>query len=185
MECQTVGSNVWKNGEWVKVYLPSFNINGYMYISRVSQAMDSGDWTSNLTLVDYPPGWGKEEVKDKSSDSDDESGTPSGSKIDEIVNKVVGEIGKFSYSGSCSDGDCIKSSKSGDCWALSDYIYNRLKKEGVSAKIHQYVTSSSNQHRQVEYKSGSKWIMFPYSKSGIDHNFYTNEIPSNTKIIKS
>ena len=26
--------------------------------------------------------------------------------------------------------------------------------------------------------------MFPYSQSGIDHYFYTNRIPSGTKVIK-
>ena len=184
LECQVLGSTNWKAGEWSKVYIPSYNIDGFMYITRISQSNDAGDWTANLSLVDYPPGWGKEEKKENSDNSDDEQGDLSSSKIDEIIKQITEEISQFSYSSSCSDGKCIKSGKKGDCWALSDYIYNRLKDRGISAKIHQYKTGSSNQHRQVKYKVGKNWVMFPYSKSGIDHNFYTNSIPSNTKIVK-
>ena len=183
LQCTTWGSCKWEVGEWVKVFLPSFNIDGYMYITESSQSNDNGDWTAQLTLVDFPPGWGKEEKEEKDED-EDEDATESESNIDKSLNQVISEINKFSYSNSCSDAKCIKSTKKGDCHALSDYIYNRLKELGVSAKIRQYKTSSSDTHRQVEYKNGSKWIMFPYSKSSIDHNFYTNSIPSKTKIYR-
>lgn len=76
LECQVLGSSYWRTGEWCKVYLPSFDIDGYMYITRVSQSSDGGDWTANLTLVDYPPGWGKEELTDDSeSESESETDT--------------------------------------------------------------------------------------------------------------
>jgi len=182
LECQVAGSPNWRTGEWVKVVLPSFGENGYMYITRASHSDDGGDWTCNLTLQDYPPGWGVEEV-----DNDSDSGSGSSSKksnTSSVIDKICKEISKFSYSNSCSDGNCIKSRKKGDCWALSDYIYSRLKSEGISAKIYQYKTSGSDRHRQVEYKDGSKWVMFPYSKSGIDHNFYTNSIPSGASVCK-
>lgn len=60
LECKTFGHTQWKTGEWCRVYLPSFNIDDYMYITKVSQD-DSGDseWSCNLTLVDYPPGFGE------------------------------------------------------------------------------------------------------------------------------
>lgn len=57
VECSVHGSSVWKPG-WVRVYLPSFHIDDYMYISKISQD-DDGEWTCNLTLVDYPPSFGK------------------------------------------------------------------------------------------------------------------------------
>lgn len=181
LECQVAGAPNWRVGEWAKVVLPSFGENGYMYITRASHSDDGGDWTCNLTLQDYPPGWGVEEAENNSN-SDNNSAKKN--NVDDTIKKICDEISKFSYSGSCSDGNCIKSSKKGDCWALSDYIYNRLKSAGISAKIYQYATSGSNQHRQVEYKDGSKWVMFPYSKSGIDHNFYTNSIPSGASVCK-
>lgn len=58
VELKTFGHSQWKVGEWCRVYLKSFNINDYMYISKVSQE-DSGQWDCNLTLVDYPPGFGE------------------------------------------------------------------------------------------------------------------------------
>ena len=68
IDCQVAGSNKWRTGEWVKVILPSFDENCFMYIIRASHSDDGGDWTCNLSLVDYPPGWGVEEVEDSSSD---------------------------------------------------------------------------------------------------------------------
>ena len=34
-----------------------------MYITRVSQSDDGGDWNCNLSLADYPPGWGEEQIE--------------------------------------------------------------------------------------------------------------------------
>lgn len=73
LELKTFGHSQWKVGEWCRVYLPSFNINDYMYISKVSQE-DSGIWDCNLTLVDWPPGFGEptnnnDDEKSKGSDS--------------------------------------------------------------------------------------------------------------------
>lgn len=78
LECQTRGSPNWKVGEWVKVILPSFDENGFMYITRTSQSDDGGEWNCNLSLADYPPGWGAEQIEtsssdEESSDSDSES----------------------------------------------------------------------------------------------------------------
>ena len=79
LECQVQGSSSWRTGEWCKVFLPSFDIDGYMYIIRVSQTSDGGDWTCNLSLVDYPPGWGQEELEtdnendEENSDSNEDS----------------------------------------------------------------------------------------------------------------
>lgn len=73
LECQVLGSTSWKCGEWCKVYLPSFDIDGYMYIIRTSQTSEGGDWTTNLSLVDYPPGWGQEEAEDTGEDSEEET----------------------------------------------------------------------------------------------------------------
>lgn len=58
LELKTYGDSNWRQGEWCRVYLPSFNIDDYMYITKVSQE-DSGEWNCNLTLVDYPPGFGE------------------------------------------------------------------------------------------------------------------------------
>lgn len=71
LECKVQGNSKWKNG-WCYVYLPSFNIQDYMYIEKISQD-DNGDWSCNLTLVDYPPGFGKPTNND--NDPEEESST--------------------------------------------------------------------------------------------------------------
>ena len=59
IECKVVGDAKWKTGNWVRVYLPSYFIDDYMYITKVSNDEDGGnDWTTGLTLVDYPPSFG-------------------------------------------------------------------------------------------------------------------------------
>ena len=58
LELKTYGHSKWKQGEWCRVYLPSYNLDDYMYITKVSQD-DSGTWDCSLTLVDYPPSFGE------------------------------------------------------------------------------------------------------------------------------
>ena len=74
LEVKTYGHSQWKVGEWCRVYLPSYRIDDYMYITKASQE-DSGEWNCNLTLVDYPPGFGEptktdEDKKNESKDTD-------------------------------------------------------------------------------------------------------------------
>ena len=70
LECKVQGHSKWKTG-WCRVYLPSFNIYDYMYISKISQNDPDGRWDCNLTLVDYPPGFGKP----INTDNNDENST--------------------------------------------------------------------------------------------------------------
>ena len=72
LECQTVGATQWRTGEWCKVYMPSFDIDGYMYITITSQSSEGGEWGTNLTLKDYPPGWGKEDLTENTDDEETE-----------------------------------------------------------------------------------------------------------------
>ena len=59
VELKVDGKSKWKTGRWARVYLPSFYIDDYMYISRMSADEDgSTPWTTSLTLLDYPPSFG-------------------------------------------------------------------------------------------------------------------------------
>ena len=74
LECKTIGKSYWKQGEWCRVYSPSFEIDDYMYITKVSHDTDErGNWLCGLVLVDYPPSLGKPEDYEK-----DETGTNDG-----------------------------------------------------------------------------------------------------------
>ena len=62
IEIKVTGSLKWKTGLWVRVFLPSYFIDDYMYIIKVSHDEDnSGNWVTSLTLRDYPPSFGTEE----------------------------------------------------------------------------------------------------------------------------
>jgi hypothetical protein len=73
IELNTAGGSEWQQGKWVRVYIPSFNIDGYYYISRVSENMNANEWKSSLTLVDYPPSFGEPEEESEEEEETDES----------------------------------------------------------------------------------------------------------------
>lgn len=78
VECQVIASPRWKVGEWVKVNIPSFELNDvYMYINKVNQSISNGgEWTCNLTLSDYPPSLGEfENKKEEDEESSEEEST--------------------------------------------------------------------------------------------------------------
>jgi len=87
VECKITADTEIRAGQWVRVYLPSFNIDTYMYITKTSHddSVDSS-WTANITLADYPPGFGEapsesestEETEDTSSTDGSSSGSSSG-----------------------------------------------------------------------------------------------------------
>ena len=52
LECSVDGSPKWRVGEWVRVYMPTFNLNGFMFISKCSHDDgNGGDWKVNLSLT--------------------------------------------------------------------------------------------------------------------------------------
>lgn len=67
LECKVLGDSKWKVGQWVRVYIPTFNIDGYMYLTKVSQEDSGSGWLCNLTLEDYPPSLGKPKKPETSS----------------------------------------------------------------------------------------------------------------------
>ena len=62
-----------------------------------------------------------------------------------------------SYSKSYSKG------YSGDCWDVSNAMYNQLTASGQRARIVQYANSYVNNHRSVEVWDGSGWVDADYS----------------------
>ena len=69
IELSTTGGSEWQHGRWVRVYIPSFEIDGYYYISRLSENM-SNEWKTSVTLVDYPPSFG--EPKEETEEGEEE-----------------------------------------------------------------------------------------------------------------
>lgn len=94
------------------------------------------------------------------------------------INKAIDDVGKkfhgYGYSHCCSTLAGIRANKRGDCWAMSFLLACELKKRGVTARILNYPTSMSANHRSVQYKdSKGKWQNFPYRKYGF-HSWFNN-----------
>ena len=81
VELKVEADSQWKVGTWVRVFLPSFFIDDYMYIIRASHEEDgTGNWLVGLTLADYPPSFGlysggdsSEEEEEDEEDTDEEN----------------------------------------------------------------------------------------------------------------
>jgi hypothetical protein len=85
--------------------------------------------------------------------------------------QILASGAKYGYSSSAHTGAAMVSSGSGDCWAMSDYLYSKLEAAGINARIVQYSTAYSSRHRSVQlYQSGS-WVDVPYSSYGYNSMF--------------
>ena len=70
IELKTQSAPQWQTGEWVKVEIPLFDVDDYLYIKSVSQSLSDGT-ECNLSLTDYPPGFG--EYNPDTSDDEEEN----------------------------------------------------------------------------------------------------------------
>lgn len=62
IELKVLGYNDFKVGEWIEVYIPSFNEVCIMVINKVSHTLSASDeWTTNLSLADYYPSLSKDD----------------------------------------------------------------------------------------------------------------------------
>jgi hypothetical protein len=85
--------------------------------------------------------------------------------------KIMKTAAKFRYSSAAHTGAAMERIGSGDCWAMSDYLYTHMKKAGIKARIIQYATAYSSRHRSVQYFSSGKWVDAPYRAYGLNRMF--------------
>jgi len=84
VELKLTGNPNIKVGRWVRVYLPSYFIDDYMYISKASHDEDASEWNTSITLVDYPPSFGAyvEETKETETEDTDIDSTDTDATAD-------------------------------------------------------------------------------------------------------
>ena len=90
LECKVDGAPKWRIGQWVRVYLPSFNLNGYMYLTKVSHD-DDGKWKTNLTLEDYPPDLGEKPSETKTDSNSSSTSSSASSSSSDTNNSNSGD----------------------------------------------------------------------------------------------
>ena len=112
VECKVTADSEIRVGQWVRAYLPSFNVDTYMYITKVSHddSVD-GSWTANITLADYPPSVAEKPTETESSD--DASDSSSDGSISGDGSSSSSGTGDGSGSGSSSGNGSESSLLSG------------------------------------------------------------------------
>jgi len=91
------------------------------------------------------------------------------------VVKIMKNARHFKYSHKYHTYKDIVKHHCGDCWAMSAYLYESLKRYKIHARIIQYKTHWSARHRSVQYRLNNHWYNMPYRTY-----FYTNMF-NNTK----
>jgi len=97
------------------------------------------------------------------------------------IAQIMISASKYGYSHSASTAAAMERIGSGDCWAMSDYLYTHMKAAGITARIIQYPTAYSSRHRSVQYESNGTWVNAPY-RQYFSTNMFNNTQSSGTVI---
>lgn len=115
-----------------------------------------------------------------------ETTTSTSSSSGSTLSAILASGANYGYSHSASTASGMVSSGSGDCWAMSDYLYSKLSAAGITSRIVQYSTSYSSRHRSVQIYGSSGWYDVPYSSYGYNTMFKaTSSKPGMTVIASS
>lgn len=87
------------------------------------------------------------------------------------LSSILASGAKYGYSHSASTAAAMESIGSGDCWAMSDYLYSKLSAAGIHSRIVQYPTAYSSNHRSVQLYQNGAWVDVPYSSYGYSTMF--------------
>jgi len=93
-----------------------------------------------------------------------------GGPIESIVDQVMRSAAHITHRlRTTTDPDVMMRNGVGDCWAMSAYLCRELIRNGVQARVINYRTSGSNNHRTVQYlNSGGVWTDVPYTGPGYE-----------------
>jgi N-acetylmuramoyl-L-alanine amidase len=87
------------------------------------------------------------------------------------VSSILASGARYGYSHSASTASAMMACGSGDCWAMSDYLYSKLSAAGIHSRIVQYSTAYSSRHRSVQLYQNGAWVDVPYSSYGYSTMF--------------
>ena len=91
------------------------------------------------------------------------------------LDAIMKVASKFRYSGSAHSAEDMERIGSGDCWAMSDYLYKKMTASGMKARIIQYATAYSSRHRSVQYLQNNQWVNAPY------RSYFSTDMFNNTQ----
>ncbi|MGZ7095786.1 MAG: hypothetical protein ACXVHU_04890 [Methanobacterium sp.] len=91
------------------------------------------------------------------------------------ISGILNEGSKFKYVKGANSKASLLPTEGGDCWAMSEWLYENIEKTGVQCRIIQYETPLANNHRSVQIKSNGEWVDLPYIRYGFDGKFAAAE----------
>jgi len=161
-----------KEGMYVQLKIPSFDLDGYYFVSKTSVEEES---SMSITLVPAPPSR-YQEVTETVVSSGNTSST--GSKDPIAVGNALAAKYKFAnkvgmhdpgeYYKGCETYECMKQKGNGSCWAWADALYTELTAVGIKARAIQYaIPGGVGNHRSVQIDTGNGWEDYPYKKTNI------------------
>ncbi len=98
------------------------------------------------------------------------------------VDQIMIGASKYNYISGISDAKGLIANGGGDCWAMSDYLYQKLTAAHIHARIIQYATEYASNHRSVQYYYNGAWIGVPY-RSYFSTDLFNDEANPNYSVV--
>jgi N-acetylmuramoyl-L-alanine amidase len=152
----------------------------YNDVKSSSTTSTSDKNTTNSTVKKSTSTTKKSTTTTKTSVSKKTSTTSSSTK-----SQILASGAKYGYSHSASTASAMMACGSGDCWAMSDYLYSRLSSAGIDSRIVQYSTAYSSRHRSVQLYENGRWVDVPYSSYGYSTMFKATSSKPGMTVIAS
>jgi len=163
IEFTVIGDPKWYPGSWALFKSPTYGFGDIYFVTSIDVKFSPNEgYIVGVTLGDYLS------PKEKAAAAGEGGGAaPSTATIDDIGRAAA----RFGYCHACSDAACMERTGCGDCWAHSDWLYQKLTAAGVRARIIQYGTSLASNHRSVQIYMNGQWADFPYRNYNINTLF--------------
>lgn len=172
IDCKVLFDPRLHEGMYVHLQLPSFELDGYYFVSKTSVEEDN---CMSITLDPAPPSR-YQEVTETTVDAGKSGDTGMG-KDAVSIGKALYSKYKFAaklaqdpgqvYKG-CETYSCMKEKGNGSCWAWAEALYEECNKAGIKARIIQYRSCSwVSNHRSTQIYQNGQWVDYPYSEAGI------------------
>lgn len=159
IDCSVIGHPEWYICRWATFKAGYYDLEDVYYITRFNKKFSATDgYNCDLSLTEYRP------TIEVASEEEEGIGKT------QNLGALLAPAKHFSYCG-CSDASCFVKGTCGDCWAMSDWIYNRLTGAGIRCRVVQYATSQSPRHRSVQLWNGKAWVDLDYGAYGIKNIF--------------
>lgn len=165
LECKVLGSNQFKEGEWALVQIPSFDINDYMYITKVDHSLSPNEeWITSLTLLDYPPSFGSGESNKLEEDTTEEDNEDSSLTSNDTSNDTSSNS---TSSSSRSSNSTSKSNKSSRRTTRVNSTYKGTStssgnfQSGTSGNI----TGTNNKSTGINWGGVYNWVVSKLKKA--------------------